>query len=88
MQQFIMDQLEDSLLDIRKDKQEDVVNVEVNGDKQEIGRVVHPKMSMIFTCNVCETRQMRSFTKLAYEKGIVIVTCKGCGSVPDLLMHP
>mmetsp|Transcript_17111 Transcript_17111/g.34238 ORF Transcript_17111/g.34238 Transcript_17111/m.34238 type:complete len:108 (-) Transcript_17111:127-450(-) len=46
----------------------------------ELGSVVRPMMSMIFTCNVCETRQMRSFTKLAYEKGIVVVTCKGCGA--------
>mmetsp|Transcript_7276 Transcript_7276/g.14437 ORF Transcript_7276/g.14437 Transcript_7276/m.14437 type:complete len:246 (-) Transcript_7276:617-1354(-) len=54
------------------------ISVPVGGGKVELGEVVKPMMSMIFTCNVCETRQMRSFSKLAYEKGIVIVNCKGC----------
>lgn len=58
-----------------------VVNIPVdeNAAPTTLGPVIQPKMSMIFTCCRCETRQMRSFTRLAYEKGIVIVQCKGCG---------
>ena len=37
-----------------------------------------PKMAIVFTCKVCEQRQMKQFSKLAYEKGIVIVECEGC----------
>mmetsp|Transcript_7388 Transcript_7388/g.18446 ORF Transcript_7388/g.18446 Transcript_7388/m.18446 type:complete len:226 (-) Transcript_7388:381-1058(-) len=53
------------------------ISVPVNGDAVPIAKI-RPKMGMIFTCNVCETRQTRQFSKLAYEKGIVIVKCKGC----------
>ena len=33
---------------------------------------------MVFTCNACETRAVKTFSRHAYEKGIVIVTCPGC----------
>jgi len=29
---------------------------------------------------VCNTRNSRRFSKLSYEKGIVIVECDGCGN--------
>mmetsp|Transcript_26476 Transcript_26476/g.53099 ORF Transcript_26476/g.53099 Transcript_26476/m.53099 type:complete len:225 (-) Transcript_26476:116-790(-) len=38
-----------------------------------------PEVEMVFTCNKCETRQSKRFTRLAYEKGVVIVKCDGCG---------
>lgn len=38
------------------------------------------KMQIMFTCKVCNTRNQRMFSKLSYEKGIVIVECDGCGS--------
>lgn len=38
------------------------------------------KMQIIFTCTVCDTRNKRMFSKISYEKGIVIVECDGCGS--------
>jgi len=58
-----------------------MVNIPVDADAKptSLGPVVQPKISMVFTCCRCETRQMRTFTRLAYEKGIVIVQCKGCG---------
>lgn len=39
-----------------------------------------PRMQIIFTCAKCETRAMKSFTKNAYERGVVIITCPGCES--------
>lgn len=36
------------------------------------------KMQITFTCTVCNTRNSRRFSKLSYEKGIVIVECDGC----------
>lgn len=38
------------------------------------------KFHMVFTCAKCETRAVKSFTKNAYEKGVVIITCPGCES--------
>jgi mitochondrial protein import protein ZIM17 len=33
---------------------------------------------MVFTCVNCETRAVKSFSKSAYEKGVVLVQCPGC----------
>ena len=33
---------------------------------------------MIFTCTVCETRSSRSFTKKAYNEGVVLIRCETC----------
>jgi protein import protein ZIM17 len=34
-----------------------------------------------FTCTKCETKQIRSFTKHAYHKGVVLVRCGGCENI-------
>lgn len=38
------------------------------------------KMQIAFTCTVCNTRNRRQFSKISYEKGIVIVECDGCSN--------
>lgn len=38
----------------------------------------HGDMMAIFTCNVCEHRSAKRFSKHCYTKGIVIVQCPGC----------
>ncbi|KAJ1470282.1 hypothetical protein T484DRAFT_3622409 [Baffinella frigidus] len=58
-------------------KVSEVPTVSVGGETVTLGPVVRPKISMVFTCCRCETRQMKSFSRLSYEKGIVIVRCDG-----------
>lgn len=36
---------------------------------------------MIFTCTVCDTRSARSFTKKAYNVGVVLIRCETCDSL-------
>eukprot|EP00040_Diaphanoeca_grandis_P002699 m.22466 g.22466 ORF g.22466 m.22466 type:complete len:185 (-) comp13830_c0_seq1:104-658(-) len=45
---------------------------------QTLGHIEKPRMAITFTCNVCETRATKTFTKHSYEKGVVIIRCDGC----------
>lgn len=38
------------------------------------------KMQIIFTCKVCSTRNSKTISKVAYEKGVVIIRCEGCSN--------
>lgn len=41
---------------------------------------LEPRLSITFTCTVpnCSTRSSHTFTKRAYETGVVLVECPGC----------
>ncbi|CAI2729320.1 unnamed protein product [Schistosoma spindalis] len=52
-------------------------NSELSDDQDEI----KGKMYIEFTCKKCTTRSSKYFSKLAYEKGIVIIRCDGCQSL-------
>ncbi|EGN95139.1 hypothetical protein SERLA73DRAFT_113923 [Serpula lacrymans var. lacrymans S7.3] len=41
---------------------------------------LEPRLSLTFTCTApgCSTRSTHTFTKRAYERGIVLVECPGC----------
>lgn len=35
----------------------------------------------MFTCGKCNTKSIRSFTKNAYHKGVVLIRCEGCKNI-------
>ena len=39
----------------------------------------YPQMQAVFTCGRCDVRQSKVFTRMAYEQGVVVVKCNGCG---------
>eukprot|EP00906_Rhabdomonas_costata_P018420 RCo026907 len=56
----------------------------VGSSDQVGGPGVGPKsadMALVFTCGRCGVRTMKSFTRLSYERGVVIVQCPGCKSL-------
>ena len=35
----------------------------------------------MFTCEVCETKSVRSISKQSYHQGVVLVRCEGCDKI-------
>lgn len=50
---------------------------EDDGGRKELGKL-EGKLKLMFTCKKCSTRNTRLISKLAYNKGVVIVRCNGC----------
>jgi transcription elongation factor Elf1 len=40
--------------------------------------LVNRKFDLLYTCNLCDTRNVHKVTRIAYHKGVVIATCRGC----------
>jgi len=49
-----------------------------DGDnRRQLGKLER-KLKLMFTCKKCSTRTSKLISKLAYDKGVVIVRCDGC----------
>ncbi|XP_011506470.1 PREDICTED: mitochondrial protein import protein ZIM17-like [Ceratosolen solmsi marchali] len=46
-------------------------------EKQKLGQI-KAKLKIVFTCKKCNIRSSKIISKLAYEKGVVIVRCDKC----------
>ncbi len=44
-------------------------------------------IAMIFTCNVCETRSVKTVRRESYEKGVVVARCGGCNNLHLMADH-
>ncbi|RZC35032.1 zf-DNL domain containing protein [Asbolus verrucosus] len=62
-----------------------VINQNVNKSEAEAGTLsttslgkLEGKFQLDFTCKVCNTRNSKYISKVAYYKGVVIVECSGC----------
>lgn len=49
-----------------------------SANTQPLGAVDSTKMNLLYTCKVCNTRNSKQISKVAYYKGVVIVKCDGC----------
>jgi len=53
----------------------------LNQEVPSIGSVDNSKLSLSFTCKVCQTKQgPKYFSRTSYEKGVVLITCENCNN--------
>ncbi|XP_041369039.1 uncharacterized protein LOC121383220 [Gigantopelta aegis] len=53
-------------------------SVSFGGGQQALGKLTTTHMRILYTCKVCGSKNMNTFSKTSYRHGVVIVTCQGC----------
>ncbi|XP_043497021.1 uncharacterized protein LOC122520810 [Polistes fuscatus] len=54
------------------------INENGKQENQKVLTKIEPKLQIIFTCKKCNTQNNKTMSKLAYQKGVVIIRCDGC----------
>ncbi|KAI4493979.1 hypothetical protein M0802_009355 [Mischocyttarus mexicanus] len=54
------------------------INENDKPENQKVLAKIEPKLQIIFTCKKCNTQNNKTMSKLAYQKGVVIIRCDGC----------
>lgn len=55
-------------------------NYTTGPEQNVLPRKAEVKMKIEFTCKVCNTRNDKYFSKVAYTHGVVIIRCDGCSN--------
>lgn len=55
-------------------------NSKNNANDEQKAAFVGRKFELQYTCKICDTRNCHKVSRIAYNKGVVIATCKGCMS--------
>ncbi|CAG5120992.1 unnamed protein product [Candidula unifasciata] len=58
----------------------DAVETETVDKTQQKLAEISPRLGLVYTCKICNTRNSHTFSKQAYQEGVVIVKCVGCKS--------
>lgn len=71
--------LRDSIFIRTKTNLSESLEKEINEDaKKKVLGKIEAKIKVMFTCKKCNFRNGKIISKLAYEKGLVIIRCDGC----------
>mmetsp|Transcript_1708 Transcript_1708/g.3161 ORF Transcript_1708/g.3161 Transcript_1708/m.3161 type:complete len:190 (+) Transcript_1708:3-572(+) len=62
----------------RSESSEDTVMGGVGEFETEFGFMGRARMGIQFTCNLCEAKTRKVFSRVSYEHGVVIVRCQNC----------
>ena len=55
-------------------------NLDENVSNTNVIGQIKPQMAIRYTCKICRCRHFQSFSKKAYQNGIVILTCPTCNN--------
>ncbi|KAI8116051.1 DNL-type zinc finger protein [Lucilia cuprina] len=51
-----------------------------NTDDSDSTAELNKNLQLFYTCKICSRKNMKTISKIAYQKGVVIVKCDGCSN--------